>query len=268
MKNNIKYNIDTAPLYNIKNVNKYNIYEAFLYTFKNFILVLTYTPGFDIDFIIDDMIQTFNFKLIKLEGPSDLKQDSIFNYDKLNNDVIKYIEDNKEITSTTTSYGTGILITGLNIPSNILKFKIDLHLHFSLSSNLYLKTVKDSSIDEYNKFQSILVDNKINKYFNIKSFKSIEINNSVFEKIIDYLEFKIYGKDYNIYSTKSKLNPAPIQPSEPKNTQKFSDEEIFNVTTDAALSEAENQDNRLFIVRDSDDSDDPDIKKDDSPLEI
>lgn len=249
----------------MKNINKYNIYEAFLYTFKKFILVLTYTPGFDIDFIIDDMIQTFNLHLIKLEGPTDLKQDSVFNYDKLNDDVSKYLNANREIKSTTTKYGSGILIVGLNIPSKLLKFQVDLHLHFSLSSNLYLKNIPSSKIEDYNKFKLILVDNKINKYFNIKGDRSIEINNSVFDKIIDYLEFKVYGKDYNIYSTKSKLKPMNIPtPITPKSTSKYTTEEIDNITTDSALIDAEEQDNRLYITTDSDLSPNLDLSTDDS----
>ena len=40
------------------NTNKYNIYEAYLYRFKKFILAFSYTPGFDIKFLIDDMQHT------------------------------------------------------------------------------------------------------------------------------------------------------------------------------------------------------------------
>ena len=229
----------------MKNINKYNIYEAFLYTFKQFILVCSYTPGFDIDFIIDDMIKTFNLKLIKLEGPTNLKLDSVFNYDKLNNDVAKYLEQNKEVTSTTTNYGTGILICGLNFPSKSLNFQVDLHLNFSLSSNLYLKSISNSTVEDYNNLKIILINNKINKYFNIKSNKSTEINDSVFDKIIDYLEFKVYGKNYKLYSSKSKLKIIDTPKS-------ISSEDIENIKIDAALNDAEENKNRLYITTDSD----------------
>ena len=251
----------------MKNINKYNIYEAFLYTFKKFILVLSYTPGFNIDFIIGDMLETFNLKLIKLEGPTDLKEDSVFNYDKLNNDVLQFLEQNKDVNSTTTTYGTGILITGLNFPPKLLKFQTDLHLHFSLSSNLYLKTIPNSKIEDYNTFKIILGNNIINKYFNIKSEKSIEINNSVFDKIIDYFEFKVYGKEYNIYSTMAKSTPVKMPQPEQKN-QKYTSEEIDNVTTDAALSAAEANDNRFFIITDSYESPHINFNTDDSPFEL
>ena len=40
----------------------------------------------------------------------------------------EYLEQNKEVTSTTTNYGTGILICGLNFPSKSLNFQVDLLL--------------------------------------------------------------------------------------------------------------------------------------------
>jgi len=227
------------------NTNKYNIYEAYLYRFKKFILAFTYTPGFDIKFLIDDMQQTFNLNVIQLDGDSYLKSNSVFNYDKLNSDIEKILEKNKEITLTTTNYCTGILIYGLNFPSKLLKFQIDIHLHFSLSANLFLKTNSNSTLDEYNNFKTLLADNKIHKYFNIKSTKLIDINNSVFDKIIDFLEFKVYDKDYKIYSTKAKKEnkllptPTPTNITPNKNNSSYTDEEIDIITTESALSDAE-----------------------------
>ena len=231
------------------NTNKYNIYEAYLYRFKKFILAFSYTPGFDIKFLIDDMQHTFNLNVIRLDGSSYLRSDSVFNYDKLNADIEKILEEKKDISLTTTSYGTGILIYGLNFPSKLLKFQIDIHLHFALSANLFLKTDSNSTLEEYNNFKILLADNKIHKYFNIKSNKSIDINNSVFDKIIDYLEFKVYDKDYKIYSTKSmkenKFKPIPETKkkiSTIDSKQKFTTDEIDILTIDSALSDAENDD--------------------------
>ena len=52
----------------------------------------------------------------------------------------------------------------------LLKFQIDLHLHFSLSSALYLETIPNSNIEDYNNYKLLLVDNKINKYFILVSY--------------------------------------------------------------------------------------------------
>lgn len=222
------------------NPNKYNVYEAYLHTFKNFILVLSYSPSFDIDFVIDDMKQTFNFKVVKLEGPSILNAESVFNYDKLNADVNKILEDNKEITSTNMTFGTGILVYGLNFPNDMLKFQVDVHLHFSLSVNLFLKLNKDQTIDNYNSLKTLLSTNTINKYFNVKSLKSTEMNDSVFDKIIDYVEFKVYGKNYKIYGTKQKNKPPPMPPPEPpKKITIEESEKNESDSIDIALTESE-----------------------------
>jgi len=252
------------------NTNKYNIFEAYLYRFKKFILVFSYTPGFDINFIIEDIQQTFNLRVIKLDGNSYLRADSVFNYDKLNTDVNNLLEK-KEVSLTTITYGTAILIHGLAFPTNLLKFQIDIHLHFALSATLFLKTIEDATLQEYNNFKILLEDNIIHKYFNIKSDKSIDINNSVFDKIIDYLEFKVYGEKYTEYSTKikkeNKLNPQPIkeniqesiETTTDKSKKKYSDDEIDSITTDVLISTVENEY----------DKNDPNIEiMTDSPLDI
>ena len=41
-------------------------------------------------------------------------------------------------------------------------------------------------MNDYNKFKDLLTDNKINKYYNIKSEPTNELNDSVFNKIIDF----------------------------------------------------------------------------------
>lgn len=188
----------------------YNIYDAFLYKYKKFILALTYTPGFNINYIIDDIIKTFNLKIIKLEGDSMLKSNSEFDYSKLNLDVNKLLteSDFKIKNNLPGFYGQGILIYGLSFPSKNIDFKIDLQMHFSNSATIFLKSFSDSNgiskytIEEYNMFNDILSTNKIHKYFNLKTSPTSELNDNVFDKIIDFLEFKIYKKDYEKYATK------------------------------------------------------------------
>jgi len=194
---------------------KHNIYEAFLYKYKKFIIALSYTPGFDISYVINDINSTFNFKVIKLDGPDMLNSDSIFNYDKLNKDISDILNSDKEKLNKGELgfYGSGILIYGITFSEKSLKFKIDLQLHFSTSMNMFLKT-NNSTVEIYNKFRDLLTTNKINKYFNIKTNPTMELNDAVFEKIIDYLEFRVYGKDYAIYSTKKKKEneKKPLEP--------------------------------------------------------
>lgn len=232
--------------------SKFNIYDAYMYKYKKFILALSYTPGLDIQPIIDDMAKTFNFITLKLEGPTMLKQDSIFNYEKLNEQIKKILDENQKIVELNIpgSLGKGILLYGLNFPSSKITTPIDLQLHYSASVSMFLKANTDEfglpqyTVDDYNKFKDILSENKINKYFNIKSVVGFEINDSTFEKIIDFLEWKVYGKDYATLSTKAKkenqnkplINKDAIDILEVSKKNEVIRDEIDTDTTDASLS--------------------------------
>jgi hypothetical protein len=232
--------------------HKSNIYDAYMFKYKKFIIALSYTPGLDIQPIIDDMAKTFNFITLKLEGSKMLKSDSIFNYDKLNSEVSKILSENEKNANLNIpgSLPKGILLYGLNFPASKITNPIDLQLHYSASAAMFLKANVDENnfpmytIDDYNGFKNMLAENKINKYFNIKSVVGMEINDATFEKIIDFFEFKVYGKDYNILSSKSKkenankelVNPNPTDILEISKKNEIIREDIDTDTTDAALS--------------------------------
>jgi len=250
------------------NLNKYNIYEAYLYKYKKFIIAFSYTPGLDIQPIINDMKNTFNLITIKLDGPDMLKSDFEFNYDKLNKDIEKVLNNNKTRLNNSEPlyYGQGILLYGLNFPQDKINSLIDLQLHFSTSLGSFLKSFTDKNnnplytTDDYNKFKDIMASNKINKYFNIKSEITDDVNDVVFDKIIDYLEFKVYGKLYEIYSTKSQKEKSS-KPLQPLTSDKFEDnknilkkskeiyEEFDNDSTDLALSIASDNANYLYPTK-------------------
>jgi hypothetical protein len=67
----------------------------------------------------------------------------------------------------------------------------------------------------------------------------------VFEKIIDFLEFKVYGKDYELYATKNQkkqldpskiLNPKPTDILEISKQNDLIKQQMDDDITDAALS--------------------------------
>jgi hypothetical protein len=236
----------------------HNIYDAFLYRYKKFILAFTYTPGFDINYVIDDIAKTFNFRIIKLEGDSILKPESVFNYSKLNSDVNKLLteSDSKIKSSQPGFFGQGILIYGLTLPTTNLDFQIDLQLHLSTTITMFLKYNSDPdgkityTVDDYNKFKELLAENKIHKYFNLKTDPVPDLNDSVFEKIIDFIEFKVYGKDYEKYATKilkeksqkndqllpSLVNPKPTDVLAISEKNQLVNEKRDELLTDAILS--------------------------------
>ena len=232
---------------------RYNVYDAYLYKYKKIIIAISYTPGLSVDSLIDDIAKTFNLTIVNLEGPNMLKPDSVFNYDKLNADIDKILFNSQQKLNSSFLgyYGQGIIIHGLNFPTDKLKFHIDLQLHLSTSSSMFLKSNVDSkgqmiyNIDDYNKFRDILANNKINKYYNIKSDLSSDFNDMIYEKIIDFLEFKVYGKDYELYASKNAnkkldnskiLNPKPTDVIEISKKNDLIQQQIDEDITDAALS--------------------------------
>jgi hypothetical protein len=184
-----------------------NIYDAYLYKYKKFILIISYTPGINIDFLIDDISKTFNLKKIKLFE---------MNYDETNNKVNKYLEENEFNINNSLEhyYGIGLLIYGHTFPIDNLKFRPDLQLHISSSLKMFLNFDKKNTKEMYDNLTNSLVNNKINKYYNIKHPINIEFNDKIYDKIIDFIMYKVYDKEtYMLYSKKSdKLNISNIVP--------------------------------------------------------
>jgi hypothetical protein len=184
-----------------------NVYEAYLYKYKKCILAFSYIPGINIDFIVNDIAKTFNMKIVKLSI-----NNNNLDYDKLNKDVENIINENNKfiesihpnVDTNNPYYGQGILIYGLSFPQTKITFKIDRQFHFSLSQVLYLKLNPNSTIEEYNRLIADITTNNVNRYLNIKSEITMDINNDVYNRIIDYFESRVYSKeDYLLYSTKN-----------------------------------------------------------------
>ena len=172
------------------------IYDAYLYKYKKFILIISHTPGLSVDLLVDDISKAFNLKKIKLNN---------LNYDELNNKINKYLEENDfNINNNLKHYlGMGLVIYGNTFPTDKLKFKQDLQLHVSSSLKMFLKYDNTNTKEIYDNLSKELVNNKINKYYNIKQPIDIEFNNKVFDKIIDFIMFKVYDKEnYKLYSKK------------------------------------------------------------------
>jgi len=223
----------------------YNVYEAFLYKNKQFIFALSFTPGLDIKKIINDISLPFNFVLIKLEKNNDI------NYTKLNKDVNIILEENElKINSNTPIHHIkGILIYGISFPPKLLQFKIDIHLHISLSKNIYLKYNND---DLYNHYLKLLDSNIIYKYFNIKD-EDININDLIFDKIIEFIEKNVYGKDYKKLSYVFNKSNSIIT------NNKHSNSESISLSNDYDNKSIDDDDNKSIDDDDDDEDDEVEI---------
>jgi hypothetical protein len=183
-----------------------NIYDAYLYKYKKFIMIISYTSGINIDFLIDDISKTFNLKKIKLSEDNN-------NYDELNIKIEKYLEENQFNINNSLNhhYGIGLIVYGYTFPVDKLTFKSDLQLHISCPLKMFLNFDKKNTKEIYDNLTNTLVNNKINKYYNIKHPINIELNNKIFDKIIDFIMSKVYDKkDYLLYSKKSNPDKAEI----------------------------------------------------------
>jgi hypothetical protein len=190
-------------------LHNYNIYDAYLYKYKKLILIITYTPGLDITDLITDISQSFNMRTIKLEGPNIIKKDNLdqYNYKKVNNNVANILKENDDKLNSNFKgyYGQGILLYGLSFPKTKIEFRADLHLHLSITQKLFFKLNSNVEGSLYDSFKDIISQNMINKYYNLKTDMTNEINDTIFYKIIDFIELKVYGKNYEEYSTKNKM---------------------------------------------------------------
>lgn len=219
-------------------LHNYNIYDAYLYKYKKLILIITHTPGLDISDLITDISQSFNMRTIKLEGPNMIKKDNLdqYNYKKVNNDVANILKENNDKLNSSFKgyYGQGILLYGLSFPKSKIEFKADLHIHLSITQKLFIKLNSDVEESLYDKFKDILIENIINKYYNLKTDMTDEINDTLFYKIIDFIEKKVYGKNYEEYSTKNKMlkeNDQSEQSDQTEESKTFSQMNDFKYDT-------------------------------------
>ena len=205
-------------------LHNYNIYDAFLYKYKKLILIITHTPGLDITDLITDISQNFNMRTINLEGPKIIKKDNLdqYNYKKVNNDVANILKENDDKLKSSFKgyYGQGILLYGLSFPKSKIDFRPDLHLHLSITQKQFIKLNSNVEGSLYDSFADILSQNIINKYYNLKTDMTDEINDTIFYKIIDFIEKKIYNKNYEEYSTKNKMLKENTQTEESDQTEK------------------------------------------------
>lgn len=141
----------------------------------------------------------------------------------INERVKKLLDEKKEQV---------LFIMAQSFPTDKLKFMVDYHIHISLSQNLLNKLDKTPNL--YEKYQIEIKKNRINKYINLKNdYKLDEIINNVFNFIIDDIEKKVYGDQYdklnhNVYkesdkseqSSKLVFNPNAISSEEKRENEK------------------------------------------------
>ncbi len=191
-----------------------NIKDAFLMKNKKFIILISYTPGIELNNFFDLFQKSLNLKLLFLHNDNLYPNNINFiNFNDLTEKIygeLSNIDKIKNIPNLSKN-GPAIAIFGLSFPPDKIKFNYDLHIHLSLSKKLFNKSITDNDIknidpEYYNKSIEFTKDNKINKYFNVKSYDDDDFNqllDNIFDYIIEYWEKSVYGKNYDKLSSKT-----------------------------------------------------------------
>lgn len=225
----------------------YNIKDAYLKLNKKFILLVTHTPGLK----IDSLVNLFT---------NDLQLHTILFYDNdltiINNKINSLLDDDSNKMKISPAFlGSAICIIGTTFPSKSLNFNPDLHIHLTLSKTKYYTIFPDKSRDDYDNLSKIILNDKINKYFNIKDINitedyQIDDNklDEIFNYIIEFYEKNVYKSKYDMYSTKKDKKNDNIELSDIKD----SDSDKLKDTDSDKLKDT-NSDQISYI--DSDDTD-------------
>lgn len=180
----------------------FTIKDAFLKKHQKFILIITHTNGLNIDSIINLLTIDLGLNVIKSYD---------YNYDQLNNKINLLIEEGINKNKIAQSfYGSSIAIIGNTFPSNLINFKPDLHIHFSISKTKYYTIFPDKSKNDYDDDIKLISNNKVNKYFNIKD-EFLDNNNNIidnkldelFDYIIDFWHYDTYGQKRSSHKNSS-----------------------------------------------------------------
>lgn len=185
-----------------------SIKEVYLQNNNQFIMLVTYTPGFDLNKIYSVFVDDLKLKPIFLDNkfnlyPPDIKFINYHNINKIINKEFKNFNLINNIDNM-NKYSPNIVIFGLSFPVSKLSFKVNLHIHLTLNYSLFMQSLKDNKVTSINKeyFKNctdLIQNNNIIKYFNIKNYNTIENDlDNIFNYVIYFWEKAVYGKNYKL----------------------------------------------------------------------
>ena len=200
---------------------EYNILEILLLKKKKYIVLFSGLKCSPIEKIVNELHNDFNAIILNYLH-LDYNDDLIV----INNRINTLLDEKKEQV---------FFIMAQSFQADKLKFHIDYHIHISLSQNLLKKL--DPRPDLYEIYQKEIQKNRINKYINLKNdYKLDDIINNIFNFIIDDIEKKVYGDQYN------KLNHNVYKESD---SSKESSKLVFNPN---AISYEEKRENEKKLI--------------------
>ena len=227
-------------------MSEFNVKQNYLEINQQFILLISYIPGFDIDKIKDVFTKDLDLLLIELKPKEKIKglpkTNSQFNYSQLK----KKINDEFDAHNYSNDidyndmYFPSIAIIGHTFPKDKLMFNYDCHIHISVNNKKFMELNPKAPNDYYKTYNTQLKNNTITKYINFKEGDNYEdLKNEIFLHIINQWEKRIYGSKYETY----KSDPSNIIKT--TNTPRIS--EISKITSDVSTSSNKSSSNNSSL---------------------
>ena len=151
-----------------------NIIDALFIKHQHYIVLLSGLVP-ELEAIAEDVAKSLGFTHLCFMH---IKTD----YDPVNKRVQDMIDQKKQ----------GLIVCGPTFPSDKLGFRVDLHIHLSITRTM--ANEKDDKID-YEAYLESVKTNRINKYINVKpGYDVAQLGDAVFDVVIANIDGKVHVK--------------------------------------------------------------------------
>lgn len=186
------------------NTSEHNVLDVLLMKKKKYIVLFSGLDFSPVEQIANDLSKDFN--------------STVLNFIHLGlDDSLDPI--NSRVNDLLNKTNKPLFIIGKTFPSSKLKIPVDLHIHISLHQIAILKLDPLKRQDLPAKYVESIKTNRVNKYINLqKEYLLDKIEDEIFSIIIEDIEKKVYGDQYESLSSKSS-NKSQNTPNQTKPTQ-------------------------------------------------
>ncbi len=194
------------------NTSEHNVLDVLLMRKKKYIVLFSGLDFSPVEQIVNDLSKDFNSTVLNFIHLG--LDDSL---DPINTRV-------NDLLNKSGNSPKALFIIGKSFPSSKLKIPVDLHIHISLHQIAILKLDPLKRQDLPTKYIESIKTNRVNKYINLQKEYSIgKIEDDVFNVIVDDIEKKVYGDQYETLGSKSS-NPNTTDKAKPVEASKL----VFN----------------------------------------
>ena len=174
------------------NTSEYNVLDVLLMRKKKYIVLFSGLDFSPVEQIVNDLSKDFNSTVLNFIHLG--LDDSLDPINTRVNDLLNKLGNSPK----------ALFIIGKSFPSSKLKIPVDLHIHISLHQIAILKLDPLKRQDLPTKYIESIKTNRVNKYINLQKEYSIgKIEDDVFNVIVDDIEKKVYGDQYETLGSKS-----------------------------------------------------------------